>query len=489
MNFTSIRYVAIFSLIFAAYYKIPHKWRWAFLLGASYAFYALWNWKFLPLIWGTTFTSYITAIQIEKQGQRKLKQRFLAAGAAFLLAPLFLFKYTNFFISNVNRAIGLIGLDASLRPASLILPLGISFYTFQLLGYLIDVYRGRVKAERHYGIFSLFASFFPQFIAGPIERAGKLLHQLREEAFFDYSRSASMLKRIAWGFLKKTVIADGLVQSVNKVFNTPSLSTGFMAMAGAVLFSIQIYADFSACSDIAIGCAGMLGINLSENFRQPHFAASISEFWSRWHMTLSNWLRDYIYIPLCKGKKKRWQIYLAIIATFLASGFWHGAGWRYLIWGFIHGIYLVASNMTKKLRKNAVAFLRLDKAPKLHGFLQIAMTFSLVCFSRIFFRANSVEDAFVLIKAIFVQLSTLSLNSVYVGVVDIWMLFSNSDIVIFFFFFAVLESFQYLERKYGSAWSWLGGKKAIFRFAAYIFIAASIILFSSPSQSFFYNQF
>ncbi|WP_304413183.1 MBOAT family protein [Exiguobacterium sp. NG55] len=304
MTFISIEFLLFLTFIVGTYYVVPHRYRWVLLLLASYVFYATLSVQFIPLLLISTAFTYVIGILIEKQERKEQKKRLMWVGVSVLVFFLGWFKYFNFVNDSLRSFAAWSGFDYDVPYREIVLPLAISFYTFQAISYVVDVSRGKQKAERHYGYFSVYFAFFPQLVAGPIERAKKLLPQLKTEQHLDYDNISYGIQRIIWGFFKKTLIADRLAPIVASVFNSPD-PTGSEIVLATMLFSIQLFADFSACSDIAIGCARLLGIRLSENFKQPHFAVSIADFWNRWHITLSMWLRDYIFMPLAKGKKKR----------------------------------------------------------------------------------------------------------------------------------------------------------------------------------------
>jgi alginate O-acetyltransferase complex protein AlgI len=483
MTFISIEFLLFFAIIVFTYYLIPHRLRWILLLVASYVFYAILSIQFIPLLLASTAFTYFTGIIIEKQETKKQKKKVMLVGISVLLFFLGWFKYFNFVNDSLRAMAKYMDWNYTVPYQEIVLPLAISFYTFQAVSYLVDIYYGKQKAERHYGYFSIFFAFFPQLVAGPIERAKKLLPQFKVEHSLNYENLNYGMKRIAWGFFKKTLIADRLAPIVSSVFDSPN-PTGSQIVLATILFSIQLFADFSACSDIAIGCARMLGINLTENFKQPHFAVSISDFWSRWHITLSTWLRDYIFFPLCKGKKKRSEIYLAIVITFLVSGIWHGAAWTFVLWGLIHGFYRVFGDATKSLRESIASFIQLDRSPVLHKWVKIAITFLLVCFSRVFFRSDSVAQAFDNAK-LFLTISSWS----PLGIVKAFEIFPLLDFVIFIFFFIILQLFQYIERKNVSTWKFLSKHSISTRFAFYIFLILSVLVFGVSGNGFVYGGF
>ncbi len=483
MTFISIEFLLFFAVIVFTYYSIPHRWRWLLLLAASYTFYASLNSFFVVLLLASTAFSYVTGIIIEKQETKKQKKRVMLAGILVLLFILGWFKYFNFVNDSIRGISVYMNWNYGIPYQEIVMPIAISFYTFQAVSYLVDIYRGKLKAERHYGYFSIYFAFFPQLVAGPIERAKKLLPQFKVEQTLKYENISYGMKRIAWGFFKKTLIADRLAPIVASVFDSPD-PTGSEIVLATILFSIQLYADFSALSDIAIGCARILGIKLTENFKQPHFAISIADFWNRWHITLSTWLRDYIFIPLSKGKKKRSDIYLVIVITFLISGIWHGAAWTFVIWGFLHGFYRVFGDHTKHARGKMASFTRLDRIPSLHKWVKIIITFLLVCFSRVFFRSDSVAAAFANAKLFLTPYSWRPS-----GIIDALELFSLLDLVIFLFFFIIVQLFHYIERKNTSTWTWLSQRHVFARYAVYVLIIVSILVFGASGQGFVYGGF
>ncbi|KAA0955213.1 MBOAT family protein [Planococcus sp. ANT_H30] len=407
----------------------------------------------------------------------------MLVGICVLLFFLGWFKYFNFVNDSIRAISTYMNWNYAIPYQEIILPLAISFYTFQAVSYLVDISRGKQKAERHYGYFSIYFAFFPQLVAGPIERAKKLLPQFKVEQTLNYNNISYGMKRIAWGFFKKTLIADRLAPIVASVYDSPD-PTGSQIVLATILFSVQLYADFSALSDIAIGCARMLGIRLTENFKQPHFATSIGDFWNRWHITLSTWLRDYIFMPLCKGKKKRSEIYVAIIITFLISGVWHGAAWTFVLWGLIHGFYRAFGDHTKHFRGKMATFIHLDQSPSLHKWMKITTTFLLVCFSRVFFRSDSVTAAFEHAQQ-FLSPSSWSPS----GIIGAFEMFSLLDLMIFSFFFIVMQLFHYIERNNTSTWNWLSQRPAVARFAVYVLIVVSVLVFGATGQGFVYGGF
>jgi alginate O-acetyltransferase complex protein AlgI len=401
MLFNSLQFIIYFPIVVAAYFALNHKYRWILLLLASYYFYMCWNYKYVILILTTTTINYFAGIGIGNTDKRIRKNIYLALGVGSSLSILFFFKYINFFGESLNSLFQVFNIFYQVPAYKLLLPVGISFYTFQTLSYTIDVYYNRQKVEYHFGMFALFVSFFPQLVAGPIERSTNLLPQFKKEHKLNYSDVRDGIIFMLWGYFKKVVIADRLSEYVNTIYNNPSNYGGYHNIIATFFFAIQIYCDFSGYSDIAIGTARVMGFRLMTNFRRPYFAASIREFWQRWHISLSTWFRDYFYIPLGGNRVKKWRMYYNLFATFLVSGLWHGANWTFVIWGALHGFYMVFAIWTSNLRNRINEIFGLPKVPLLHKFLQILVTFILVYFSWIFFRANSLSDAILFIKSTF----------------------------------------------------------------------------------------
>ncbi|WMJ82393.1 MBOAT family O-acyltransferase [Clostridium sp. MB40-C1] len=401
MLFNSFKFIIFFPIVVAMYFIISHRYRWILLLGASYYFYMCWNPKYVVLILTTTLISYLSGIWIEGTQDIKKKKIYLNFSILSNIAILFLFKYFNFFNDSFRQIFAHFNLNYTVPSFKLLLPVGISFYTFQSLSYSIDVYRGVKKAERHFGIFALYVSFFPQLVAGPIERSDRLLPQFYEKHKFDYKRVTDGLKLMGMGYFKKVVIADRLAILVNTVYNNPSAYKGVPLIVASVFFAFQIYCDFSGYSDIAVGSAKVMGFELMENFKRPYFSKSISEFWRRWHISLSTWFRDYLYIPLGGNRVKKGRYFFNNLITFLVSGLWHGASWTFVIWGGLHGVYLIIGSITKNTREKFAEVIGLKKSPKIYKSLKVLITFILVDFAWIFFRANSISDAIYIIKNLF----------------------------------------------------------------------------------------
>ncbi len=342
MVFNSIHFMIFFPIVVLGYFLITHKYRWIWLLAASLYFYMSWNPKFVILILTTIIITYLSGIGISKADKEKKllkKKMFAIFSVVSNLTILFFFKYFDFVIDSINYLLGMINLKLLTPSFDVLLPVGISFYTFQALSYTIDVYRKEnFKVERHLGKYALFVTFFPQLVAGPIERSENLISQFYEEHYFDYQRVKSGLLLMLWGLFEKIVIADRTAIIVNQVYNNLEQYTGFEIVVATIFFAVQVYCDFCGYSDIAIGAARVMGFHLMTNFRQPYFSQSIKEFWRRWHISLSSWLKDYVYIPLGGSRCSRVKKYRNLMITFLVSGLWHGANWTYVAWGGSWGL-------------------------------------------------------------------------------------------------------------------------------------------------------
>lgn len=400
MLFNSFQFLVFFPTVTILYFLLPHRYRWFLLLAASCIFYMAFIPVYILILFLTIIVDYTAGIYIE-QSEGKRRRLFLYVSLICTVGILFVFKYFNFFNSNLASLAKFLDWNYSYEGLMLALPIGLSFHTFQSMSYVIEVYRGHQKAERHFGIYSLYVMFYPQLVAGPIERPQNLLKQFYMEHHFDYTRVTNGLKLMAWGLFKKVVIADRLAVFVDTVYNNPHNYEGVPLILATFFFAFQIYCDFSGYSDIAIGSAQVMGFRLMDNFNRPYFARSIAEFWKRWHISLSTWFRDYFYIPLGGNRVpiKRW--YLNLFLTFLISGLWHGANWTYIFWGALNGFYLVFAIATEDARSRFTSAIGLHRLPRVHKLLKVLTTFSLICFAWIFFRANSIEDAFYIVTHLF----------------------------------------------------------------------------------------
>ncbi len=394
MLFNSFEFLLFFPLVCIVYYIIPIKLRWVFLLLSSYYFYMNWQPIYAVLIFTSTLVTYLCALKIDAIQIKRWKKTYLTLSLLINLGILFLFKYYNFFNESIFGLLNEWGLRMTLPNFDLLLPVGISFYTFQAIGYTIDVYRGDIKSEKHFGIYALFVSFFPQLVAGPIERAVNLLPQFKETKIFNYNQAAEGIRLIIWGYFMKIVVADRLAIYVNSVYGGPEYHSSITLLTGTVFFAFQIYCDFAGYSNIAIGCAKIMGFDLMTNFKRPYFAQSCAEFWSRWHISLSTWFKDYLYIPLGGNRVGTVKNYRNLLITFLVSGLWHGANWTFVIWGGLNGAYQILFKMLNISPKKK----KVETNIGLIYIGNVLLTFILISFTWIFFRANSFKDAITVIK-------------------------------------------------------------------------------------------
>ncbi len=401
MLFNSIDFLLFFPIVICIYFLMPYRFRWILLLIASYYFYMCWKVEYILLIMISTIVDYYVALKMEEKTEKADRKKFLYISLFVNLGILFSFKYFNFFADNVQQFFDNFNIFYDVPHFKALLPVGISFYTFQTLSYSIDVYNGKVKAEKHLGLFALYVSYFPQLVAGPIERPGRLLPQFRQNFDFDYDRVVAGLKMMAWGFFMKLVIADNAAMIVNEVYNHPNQYQGLATILGTYCFAFQIFCDFAGYSIIAIGAAKVMGHDLMQNFRRPYLATSIRDFWQRWHISLSTWFRDYVYIPLGGNRVVKWRWYYNLFITFLVSGLWHGAAWTFVIWGALHGIYLIVGIISQPIRTSISEKTGLAAHPNLHKAWQVLITFLLACFAWIFFRANNLKQALIIIKNTF----------------------------------------------------------------------------------------
>ena len=401
MTFNSWEFLIFYPIVAILYFVLPKKLKWPMLLIASYYFYMFYQAELVFLIVATTLISWIASNIIERTERKGLKKLMLALTLIVCLGVLFFYKYFNFLAGSVVSIVTLLGGEAPPVVLNLILPVGISFYTFQTLSYVIDVYRGDIRTERNFFFYALFVSFFPQLVAGPIERPDNLIPQLKESHKWSNENAIKGAKHMMVGFFKKIVVADLISVYVNAVYNDVESASALGVIIATALFAVQIYCDFSGYTDIAIGCARIMGIRLMKNFDHPYTSTSIKEFWGRWHISLSSWFKDYLYIPLGGNRCSRPRHLFNLMVVFTVSGLWHGAAWTYVIWGALHGIYQIIGNLTIKRRNALVARLGFTPSHPAVVWVRRIITFILVDFSWLFFRANSTRDAFKLIKTLF----------------------------------------------------------------------------------------
>ncbi len=398
MLFNSFTFLIFFPVVVTIYFVIPQRFRWAWLLAASCYFYMAFIPIYILILFFTIAIDYVAGILIEN-AEGKRRKWYLVMSIVANVGVLAVFKYFNFLTANYHAIAEVFHWPYGIGPLNIILPIGLSFHTFQAMSYTIEVYRGNQKAERHLGIYALYVMFFPQLVAGPIERPQNLLHQFYEKHEVEYDRIANGLKRMAWGLFMKVVIADRLARYVNVVYNDPKSFMGLTTIIATVFFAFQIYCDFAGYSHMAIGAAEVLGVKLMRNFDRPYLARSISEFWTRWHISLSSWFRDYVYFPLGGNRVTRSRLYYNLSIVFLLSGLWHGANWTFVIWGALNGFYLIFSLITADFRASVARAVGLAQRPALHNVIRILITFGLTTFAWVFFRANSFTDAIHVISA------------------------------------------------------------------------------------------
>lgn len=478
MLFNSFSFAIFLPIVFAVYWLVPKRFQWAIMFVASYYFYMSWNVKYVFLILFTTIISYITGILVEREPNVTKKKLYLTLALIASLGVLFFFKYFNFFSNSITDFLQLFSIKVNPITLKVMLPVGISFYTFQTLSYVIDVYKGTAKAEYHFGKYATFISFFPQLVAGPIERTQNLMSQIKEEHSFDYNKAAYGLRIMAWGFFKKMAVADSLAVYVDKIYDNVYENTGFSLVVATVFFAIQIYCDFSGYSDIALGTAKLFGVELMQNFKSPYFSSSVKELWSRWHISLSTWFRDYVYIPLGGNRVSKFRHKMNLIMTFLVSGLWHGANWNFVIWGGLHGVAQVIESVFLPKNKKFSTVGRLFRVP---------FVFAFTCFAWIFFRAQTFSEALYVIKNLFGGILT-PITYVLNGYADIGM--PKEDVLAYSCIILILCIFDYLSLRQ-DVYERIGKMKTPVRWSLYFIIIWLIIIFTpvTSGSEFIYFQF
>lgn len=488
MLFNSFSFAIFFPAVTILYFLIPHKYRWSLLLTASCVFYMAFIPIYILVLALTIVIDYTAALFIEK-AEGKKRKRFLIVSIVSTCGVLFVFKYFNFFNANLSQLARFLHWNYSIESLSLILPLGLSFHTFQSLSYVIEVYRGNFKAEHHFGIYALYVMFYPQLVAGPIERPGNLLHQFYEKHAYDDQRVMNGLKLMVWGLFKKMVIADRLTILVDQIYGNPAHYTGVPLIAASLLFAYQVYCDFSGYSDIAIGAAQVMGFRLVDNFNKPFFyPTSTADLWRRWHMSLMSWFRDYVYVPLGGNRKGKWRGYFNIFIAFALSGLWHGSKWGLILWGAMNGFFIIFSIWTRDLRKRVVQRVGLDRFPAFHKVLQATMTFLLFCFGAPLFRAESLSDAYYIVthlgaglgSAAGIQMSFKSLYGLNIG---------KYELIVALVSIGFMEFIQKIETQEGMR-HLLSEKPVWIRWPIYYILLLFLILFGEYNdQTFIYFQF
>jgi alginate O-acetyltransferase complex protein AlgI len=478
MHFNSIDFALFLPVVFVLYWFVANKnlrLQNALIVGASYLFYGWWDWRFLSLIVFSTVIDYLVGRGLRTQENQTKRKLLLWTSILVNLGFLGFFKYFNFFLDNFVSAFSFFGTEISASSLDIILPVGISFYTFQTLSYSIDVYRKKLEPTKDFVAFSAFVSFFPQLVAGPIERATNLLPQFFKKRTFNYAQAADGLKQILWGLFKKIVIADNCAEYASQIFNSPGDYSGSTLVLGAVFFSFQIYGDFSGYSDIAIGASRLFGFDLKRNFNFPYFSRDIAEFWRRWHISLSTWFRDYLYIPLGGSRGGNWMKIRNTFAIFLVSGFWHGANWTFIAWGALNALYILPLILTKNNRKNLENVAKNRFLPTFREFFMISLTFGLTVFAWIFFKAKDMTQAFDYISGIF--------SSSIISKPEVFPIITIALVFIFVIVEWIGREGQYGIAQIGLKWKWP------FRFLMYYAIIIAIFWFGGKEQEFIYFQF
>ena len=493
MIFNSSTFLLFFFVVVTIYFLLPYRAKWIFLLAASYYFYMSWKPGYALLIAISTIITYFTGIKMGQKPVQKNRLKYLILSIVLNLCLLGTFKYFNFFSLSLHAVLSRFNLLYDAAELKIILPVGISFYTFQALSYSIDVYRGDKKPEHHFGIYALYVSFFPQLVAGPIERSTRLLAQFFRKHEFDYDRVVSGLRLMGWGFFKKVVVADRLAIIVNPIYDDPQQYHGITLIIATFFFAYQIYCDFSGYSDIAIGSARVLGYDLIKNFNQPYLSKSIPDFWRRWHISLSTWFRDYVYIPLGGNRVGKWRWYWNIIIVFLLSGLWHGANWTFVIWGLLHGIYMLCSVWSQKLRSKIIILAGMNRFPKLQSTIQVLITFSLVCSAWVLFRAESLNDAAYIYRSAFS--GTRHFLFSFYDIAYLKSLFgqlgvTQNELFIAIISIGVLEIVQFIKNQ-RKLKSWFKLQPVWLRWTAYYILFGIILFYGSfnSAQEFIYFQF
>lgn len=491
MQFTSFEFAIFFPLVVLCFYMIPKKARSFWLLLASYYFYMGWNPKYALLILASTVITYICARAMEcfSREQKPSRKLVLLAGLVSNLAILAFFKYFYFLHDMMAELLSVFGVTLQESRLDIILPVGISFYTFQTLGYMIDVYRGDIKAEKSFINYALFVSFFPQLVAGPIERSGNLLGQLKavsEKPSWNFDKVTRGLLMMLWGYFLKMVIADRAAILVDEVFGAYYILEGIALLFGCVLFLVQLYCDFASYSAIAIGAAGILGINLMQNFAAPFFSKSIGEFWRRWHISLSSWLRDYVYIPLGGSRCSKVRYYLNTMITFLISGLWHGASWHFVFWGALQGGMIVIGDILCPMKQKLRHLLHIQEKTSAYWAMQVFITFGLSVISFVFFRAESVQDGLYYLERMITRFDIWSLtagNIYHMGLDE-----KEMGILFFAVFILILVDWLYEKRKqYFDAL--LKRQSLVIQYLVSIALLVMILVFGIYGQGYDATQF
>ena len=480
MLFNSLDFAVFLPIVFVLYWFVTKhnlKLQNALIVAASYVFYGWWDWRFLSLIIFSTFLDYSIGRRLKNEENQKIRKTLLWTSIIVNLGFLGVFKYYNFFLDNFIAAFSFFGQDIQPNSLNIILPVGISFYTFQTLSYTIDVYKKKLVPTEDLVAFSAFVCFFPQLVAGPIERATNLLPQFYKKRTFEYDKAVDGMRQILWGLFKKVVIADNCAEYANLIFNNYQDYNGSTLLLGAIFFTFQIYGDFSGYSDIAIGTSRLFGFNLMQNFATPYFSRDIAEFWRRWHISLSTWFRDYLYIPLGGSRGGTWMKVRNTFIIFLVSGFWHGANWTFIVWGGLNAFYFLPLLLLKRNRTNLGVVAEGRMLPSLREFWQMGTTFLLTVLAWVFFRAENISHATSFLQKVF---SITIIKSPYypgIGLTKYTLIF-----------ILILVIVEWINRGKSHSLMTLP-KNKIVRYTLYYILVISIILNSGSEQQFIYFQF
>ncbi|MBF0520679.1 MAG: MBOAT family protein [Nitrospirae bacterium] len=472
MLFNSLQFLVFFPVVTLLYFALPQKYRNLMLLVASTIFYMAFVPAYIFILASLIAIDFTCGILIENSPAQK-KRRYLILSIAATSLMLFVFKYFNFFVNNVSFAAHLFHIDSSPPFLNILLPLGLSFHTFQSLSYIIEVYRGNQKAERNLLIYALYVMFYPQLVAGPIERPQNLLKQFYEKHTIDYERITNGLKLMTYGLFKKVVVADRLAAFVDKAYLSPQQYAGVPMIIATVFFGVQIYCDFSGYTDIARGSAEVMGFRLKHNFRQPYLAESISDFWKRWHISLTSWFKDYVYVPLGGSKVSDIRHYFNVFLVFLVSGLWHGANWNFVAWGALNAFYYIFASLTINFRKKIVNLSGIYKAEFFYRLIRVLTTFSLITFSWIFFRAKNISEAFLIIRGLFVNIQNIADSSYLTSVIS-KIGFSVTNVVIAVLSIVFVTGVDILQKHYDIR-ELFSKRKLVLRWSVYYAAVVSIV--------------
>ena len=487
MFFNSFDFAIFLPIVFILYWFVANKnlkLQNILLLGSSYFFYACWDYRFLFLLIFSTLLDYYTGLKMADAESKHKKRFWFWLSVCVNLGFLGVFKYYNFFAESLTESLSHIGIKTNFWTIKVILPVGISFYTFHGLSYVIDIYKDRIKPSKDFIQYAVFVSFFPLLVAGPIERATHLLPQVEKKRTFDFSNATDGLRQILWGLFKKIVIADNCAEFANTIFNNSAQYSGATLVLGVLFFTFQIYCDFSGYSDIALGSARLFGIDLLRNFAFPYFSRDIAEFWRRWHISLSSWFKDYLYIPLGGSKGGKWMRIRNTFIIFLVSGFWHGANWTFIVWGGLHAIYFLPLLLLDRNRNNMHIIASGKLFPSLKEFFSMVLTFCMASFAWIFFRANNLTHALVYIRSMFAGLlhKTSYVQAVDFSIKQVGLIFPLL-VLLFIMIEWIGREHQYAISRFGFKWP------RPLRWSFYYLLIIAMIMFTGKEQQFIYFQF